>query len=252
MNALSIGDRVRPGPYRLHARFPRSVLLIDASQRMIFVVAPSLGPGPLNVVVPDPHALVSNQSLIIPRPIPGPRYHSAMPRLIRASREILRQTLVHALRRHAPPDSLVSLLEPPRPASSFQQSRDDYFRNALAMIQRGRLAQGVRLLRGCGQGLTPSGDDFLCGWMLACRLRRSPATAKTIHGHARANNPVSNAFLEMAAQGRIPLPIQRLLHSPDDAHVRAVCAFGHTSGADLLCGLAAGLNGPFPETPRLP
>ncbi len=239
---LSIGDRIRPGAYVVRARFARSVLLFGPGGRALFVVDRSIGPGPLNLVVANPGAFVSGDELVFPRGLRGPRFDSARPRPGPAARARLGRVLGAALPRHAPPDSLVSLCFPAGKIPRLQRARDARFRSAFAQIAAGRLAAGVRLIRGCGAGLTPAGDDFLCGWLLACRLRRQSARARQILEHARGQNPVSNAFLELAAHGRVNAAVKRLLQAPSAARVRSVCAFGHSSGADLLCGLWWGLE----------
>ena len=240
MTIRSIGDRVRPGVYAVQTRFSRSVWLRDAAGHALFVVNPAIGAGPLNLVVDDPPGFVAGETLVVPLRVAAPRFDSALPQLDGAARAALRRVLESALPRHAPPDSLVSLFVPASKPSRFQQARDERFRQAFATIAAGRLAAGVRLIRGCGGGLTPSGDDFLCGWMLACRLRR--ASTDVIRKNAIGNNPVSNAFLELAAQGRVNVAVKRLLQSPSSARMEAVCAFGHSSGAELLSGLRFGLS----------
>ena len=274
MKILSMGDRIRPGTYAVKARFARSVLLLDVASRALFVVEKSIGAGPLNVVVADPNAFVGGETLAIgcgseapPRPcavggkvgsptaqgggarpnhclLETPRYDSALPRRDRAARARLLRVLASALPRHAPPESLVSLFCPAKSLPRLQRARDALFRRAFAHFAAGRLAAGVRLIRGCGEGLTPSGDDFLCGWMLALRLRGKVAPIPAILKNARGQNVVSNAFLEMSAQGRVNVAMQRLLLAPSPARVKAVCAFGHNSGADLLCGMLWGLDFP--------
>ena len=242
MKIFSIGDRVRPGAYAVRARFERSALLLDAAGRALFVVDRSIGPGPLNLVVAAPAAFAAGESLDVSRSLKAPRFVSAMPRLDRAARAGLLRVLETALLRHAPPDSLISLFVPPKHLPKAQRARDALFQKAFVHFAAGRLAAGGRLIRGCGAGLTPAGDDFLCGWMLASRMRRNSALAQEILKHARGNNPVSNAFLKLSAQGRVNVAVQRLLQSPSAAGVRAVCGFGHSSGADLLCGMRFGLN----------
>lgn len=242
MRICSRGDRIRPGNYAVRARFRRSVLLLDAAGQALFVVDRAIGPGPLNLVVADPAVFVPAAALAIPRDLKAPRFDSALPRLDRAGRAKLLRLLAAALPRHAPPDSLVSLLAPAAILPRFQAARDAWFHKAFTRIKAGRLAAGVRLIRGGGAGLTPSGDDFLCGWMLACRLQRRPARAREILKSARGHNPVSNAFLEMSAQGRVNAAVQKLLQAPSAPRVKAVCAYGHSSGADLLCGMWWGLG----------
>ena len=242
MKILSRGDRIRPGVYVVRARFARSVLLLDAVQRAMFVVDRSIGAGPLNLVVADPAAFAARASRAIPRQSQAPRFDSALTRQDRAARARLLRVLASALPRHAPTESLVSLFFPAGNVPRQQANRDALFRKAFAHFAAGRLAAGVRLIRGCGAGLTPAGDDFLCGWMLALRLRRQSARARGILKHALGENPVSNAFLELSAAGQVNVAVKKLLQTPSSARVKAVCAFGHSSGADLLCGMLFGLG----------
>ena len=249
MHTLSRGDRIRPGHYAVYARFARSLLLRNTAGHTVFVVDRSIGPGPLNLVVSDPHVYVPAETLRISRHDPAPRFDSRLPKrapdTIRRLQAVLRSTLA----RHAPPESLVSLFFPTPSLPRQQHSRDLLFRRAFSQIAAGRLASGIRIIRGCGTGLTPSGDDFLCGWMLACRLLRRPALAGVILPLALGTNPVSNAFLELSAAGRVHLAMQRLMQAPSLPRAKAVCTFGHSSGADLLCGLLWGLDfSPSPGT----
>lgn len=239
MNIVSIGDRIRPGSYAVQARYDRSVLLLGAGDRALFVVDPSIGAGPLNLVVPDPNAFVPDETLAVSRRMAVPRFDSSLPPADRAK---LLRVLETALPRQASPDSLVSLFFPAGKIPRLQQARDRRFRQALAEIAAGCIPAGARLIRGCGAGLTPAGDDFLAGWMLASRLQRKFAMVKLILKYARGKNPVSNAFLELAAQGRVNFAVKKLLRAPTASRVKAVCAFGHSSGADLLCGLLFGLR----------
>ena len=50
MTLVSIGDQVRPGLYRLHSRFHKAVNF-ERDGRLISVVDPTIGPGPLNIVL---------------------------------------------------------------------------------------------------------------------------------------------------------------------------------------------------------
>lgn len=133
----------------------------------------------------------------------------------------------------------------------------------------------VQELVGRGPGLTPSGDDVLCGVMLALRLH--PRGSEVLLGRLwRAVRPLlatttslSAALLTEAARGYAVAPVVRLtealagadrvartgsapLTSGTDpvgsgvdevpAAIRAVLSIGHSSGADLLGGLAGCLD----------
>ena len=59
MMLLSIGDEVREGTYRLHSCFRRAVNFTDG-RRLVTLVTPDVGAGPVNIVVRDltPFALL--------------------------------------------------------------------------------------------------------------------------------------------------------------------------------------------------
>ena len=241
MKIHSIGDQIRAGTYTVRSRFNRSVLLLGPADRALFAVDHSIGEGPLNLVVSNPNAFVQEDRLHMPPECPAPVFDSKMPLLSEEKRHALLRVLQSALPRLAPPESLVSLLAPVNHLPRQQQNRDALFQKAFGHVAAQRIADAARLIRGCGEGLTPSGDDFLCGWMLALRLQGNTAQARYLLPHALGQNAVSNAFLEMAAKGRVNGPVKLLLAAPTAARVRTVCAFGHSSGADLLCGMWFGL-----------
>jgi hypothetical protein len=100
---------------------------------------------------------------------------------------------------------------------------------------------------GLGAGLTPTGDDFLCGLMLGL-WATSPAPQRDCDLIANTAVPMttalSAAFLRRAAAGQVTATWMNLLHSlgrpgSEDAAQRAlaaVMAWGHSSGADTLAG----------------
>ncbi|MFI6939014.1 DUF2877 domain-containing protein [Streptomyces sp. NPDC050418] len=111
-------------------------------------------------------------------------------------------------------------------------------------------AVGMELL-GRGPGLTPSGDDFLCGLLLAAntalpRPRWFPALVALIALAPSRTTLVSASLLAHAAAGHcIPQVAELLRATAADGAVpvrelSALLAVGHSSGADLLHGLCAG------------
>ena len=115
-------------------------------------------------------------------------------------------------------------------------------------------AAPARALSGLGPGLTPAGDDLLAGLALGLRasLGMMPpafeaALASAVIGrttdlaaarvrHAVAGHPDERTHQLLAAL---------LMDATDDAlpaAVRALLEYGHTSGADTLVGLLAGVS----------
>ena len=101
----------------------------------------------------------------------------------------------------------------------------------------------VRLL-GLGIGLTPSGDDFLCGILAGMILSGQENTLfsrtlkKEISLHLTDTIDISAAFLACALEGQFSLAVNSLRNIPSpDELLAAFSAIGHSSGMDTLCGV---------------
>ena len=97
---------------------------------------------------------------------------------------------------------------------------------------------------GLGIGLTPCGDDFLCGVMAALILsdkESHPFTIelkKYISAHLTDTNDISSAFLNCALQQHFSQPIHLLSSGiPSDEIEYLFQQIGHSSGMDTLCGI---------------
>ncbi len=112
-------------------------------------------------------------------------------------------------------------------------------------------SEGVRRMLGLGPGLTPSGDDYLGGMMIAlCALGCGRAVERlyaTIQREApRRTNQISAAHLAAAREGWGAAPLHDALNRlaantdvPLSSLIPAVDRIGHTSGWDALAGLLA-------------
>jgi hypothetical protein len=112
----------------------------------------------------------------------------------------------------------------------------------------------VETLIGLGPGLTPSGDDFLGGVLIALRALGWPDVSDTVGRWllGRANtrtHPISYAHLRCAADGAGAAVLHdalAALMSPGAPGLRArldaVAAMGHSSGWDALAGMALVAN----------
>jgi hypothetical protein len=111
----------------------------------------------------------------------------------------------------------------------------------------------VAAMVGAGAGLTPSGDDVLCGVLLGLRLRGRAAHIDRLRSLLRprlsATTSLSAALLAEAAQGYAVPPVVRLgdaLAAGRDPTARLaardVALVGHSSGVDLLAGLGGCLD----------
>ncbi|MGD7733088.1 DUF2877 domain-containing protein [Propionibacteriaceae bacterium G57] len=110
-------------------------------------------------------------------------------------------------------------------------------------------------LIGWGRGLTPSGDDLVCGVLLALvaagRLRTDEAEGLLANQLHRTTS-LSARLLRCAAAGLGVPQVVRLVDAsfdasfdvatPGAATIAAVHAIGHSSGRDLCAGLAGALD----------
>ena len=120
-------------------------------------------------------------------------------------------------------------------------------------------------LIGLGIGLTPSGDDFLCGFLAGVRLSDLTTWPAALLGNTSASggksaflplldqhilhtldrtNEISAAFLRCAALGQFSEPVHLLLNSNMTAReiYEAFSRIGHSSGIDTLCGIYTALT----------
>ncbi|MDJ0958342.1 MAG: DUF2877 domain-containing protein [Arenicellales bacterium] len=114
--------------------------------------------------------------------------------------------------------------------------------------------QSVRPLLGLGPGLTPSGDDFLVGVMIALHAYGHEDMANEMWLNMRPwavqlGNCISLAHLDAASKGLGFAPIHDFINAlqRDDsskmlAHLDSIDNIGHTSGWDTLAGVLTAVD----------
>jgi hypothetical protein len=292
MRILSYGDSVSPGKYLLHSRFHHAINFLDDTN-LVSLVDSSIRSGPFNIVVADFASIAANcifidrSSLLLnnryfdTRTVP--QYDSTL--LIPESIEVtkLQSNLLHfkeIIIDHAPAKSLVFLLkerknekskkqnhktavvswysgQPSKPVipTSFAWILQDRFIAGTELIERGKILEGIKLIRGLGIGLTPSGDDFIAGLLIALHLQQliyglnHTKLIDDIFTLAQNSNPLSTAFLRSAKEGRV---FEKLKHTISALLVAKpkellpptldLLSVGATSGADIAIGLIYGLE----------
>jgi len=120
----------------------------------------------------------------------------------------------------------------------------------------GPMRDAAARLVGLGQGLTPAGDDFLCGFAAAahCRCAARPALAPHLAQFADAvrerldqTTEISAAFLRSALVGRLSEPLAELIEAcagggenDVEGAVARLARVGHSSGLDAATGFFYG------------
>lgn len=148
---------------------------------------------------------------------------------------------------------LVSLAfqEADNPWTEFLSPRLLAFRRAVWAGGADGARQAARRIAGCGPGLTPSSDDWLCGYLAALpsAFRRDGTAALLAETAAEATNDISANLLRWAGKGYFSediLALKRCLcHDSGAAERRTamerVASFGSSSGCDFLTGFYFGL-----------
>ncbi len=111
----------------------------------------------------------------------------------------------------------------------------------------------VAVLLGLGPGLTPSGDDFLGGMLIALYVCEEKLVQMQLYTQVEymldITGPVSRAHLKAAALGQgshtLHQVLNKLLEGNDtllEPGIDAINQIGHTSGWDVLAGVAVVLR----------
>ncbi|HSR14090.1 MAG TPA: DUF2877 domain-containing protein [Thermodesulfobacteriota bacterium] len=143
------------------------------------------------------------------------------------------------------------------PLARILRAQVDEFLDALRQSDWGAVRERVAGIVGLGPGLTPSGDDFLAGFLgAAAVMSRRNAGAEEIFrtlgivvSDARQKTTkVSAAMLEDAAEGQLSEPAASFfcaLFSKEGKQIFSeagkILALGASSGEDVLNGMAAGV-----------
>lgn len=124
--------------------------------------------------------------------------------------------------------------------------------------------QGLTGLLGLGPGLTPSGDDFICGFFLALHMCQGSlfaeshlsAMTETLSNLIRKPNAlttdISLQLLGLASEGLFSQPLLAMAKSfsssvSDRASWEALSDFGHSSGLDAGLGFLFALSFLLPD-----
>ncbi len=258
------------------AVFERACVLVAPAERVLTLVLPELGDGPLNIVLDGQCADLSTLKPRMPCALNGQRLQVGPlvvtlegatvwePRpdwpALRAHREacLARLPLLQSFAlQQGSEGSLLSLLDSAFPATSavsnsVSNSLLTAVWKAMNILRRGWkhgaawLQEGAAQLAGLGVGLTPAGDDFLSGVMLGAWLTHAHASdvCRVLAETAAPRTTVlSGAFLRAAARGECGAAWHRLLAALSEGRegelspaVEGVLAYGATSGADALAG----------------
>src|SRR5208337_645209 len=154
---------------------------------------------------------------------------------------------------HHPPDTTARLEPWPSPAvppEGWSGRWEQWFRAALPLDAEGQWLRSLHegpgeeweRLIGRGSGSTPSGDDYLAGW-LAAQRRLDMWTPEVVPRLSRAlgrTGRLSRHYLAHLAEGRVDRTLAAVAAGPlepDSPEIRALAERGDLSGRATLLGL---------------
>lgn len=270
---LSIGDRLTAGEYRIHSSFATAVNFEQANA-FVSVVDKRIGPGPFNIVISGA-PLETIRSLRLgdrflylngeKKAFDGCPYYNSQIDLIGlinlkrffANLMAFEKCLID----ESSSNSLAFLFRTDSETDFrkiFERELRKRIRLGVRTICLGNIINGVKIIKGLGFGLTPSGDDFIAGMMYALRLHRlfigrdCSRLISRIYDTAIGGNSLSNAYLYCAKEGclsiRQKMLVKAILYT-DINEVRRrtedMLTVGETSGADWATGLLMTLKNSY-------
>lgn len=134
--------------------------------------------------------------------------------------------------------------------TEFLRTRIETFRMSVMQHDAELIEKSVLQLAGCGPGLTPSSDDFLCGYMCALpqTARNKAICEKIAETASKKTNDISAALLQYAKERLYSADILNLFSAFRSGNsqeieqaLKQVAEFGSSSGCDFLTGMFYGI-----------
>ena len=269
MKILGYGDRVPRGTFELHSAFESAINFRGRGGFLISLVNRKTGNGPMNIVLKHlPHGArrlkVTKLNLYIDENCleadPDKNYDSSVP-LLPLDTVLFRENLRifrDFLGAEAAPKSMCFLFACSAEGAFktvFERKMLESMKKAVRLLETGDYARGARSLRGLGFGLTPSGNDFLCGYLTGLSFMDANLSVgldpimDAVYDNAVTKNLIVNSYTYCAYNGRVNEKTRKLLAALagfDEkrlfAAAKAALKSGHTSGADFCAGLVYGCD----------
>jgi hypothetical protein len=236
----------------------------------VFVVNESVGPGPLNIVIKgivpmsvnsleieDGCLILNGTKLEFDA---GKLYDPLIYLLEFDYNNFIRNLgfLENSVIKSSSSHSLAFVLDSVRRSEFTSSFELEYVKRIDLGVQEilfGNILKGVGFIKGLGPGLTPAGDDFNSGILIALNLVEKicrwdmQKSIKLVWQEAVGSNLFTNAFLLCASRGLLFNKFRELINAALylDQNIilnktESVLSIGETSGADQLVGFLIGMK----------
>jgi hypothetical protein len=266
---LSFGDRIESGHYKVHSKFNKVINFVRKGC-IVSLVTEVIGAGPTNIVLNNLNFL-EGDTLIIDKgylvnndfkiSINNQKIYNSGINFKEVNYETLEMNLQYfesVISKRSPKKSLAFLLNDRRRnefTTGFEKKFMKLVIRAVEEIIEGNVMKGVRIIKGVGFGLTPSGDDFLIGFLSGLHVVQTINEAdystlmKNIYETARSKNQISNTLLSLAKEGFFFEKFKKLITSIINGYKKDILrdtedfiSIGETSGADICVGFLLACN----------
>ena len=266
---VSYGNQLCNGKYKLHSKFNSAVNFISGDT-FVFVVSENVGPGPLNIVIKgivpmSVNSLEIEDGCLILNGTKlefdvGKLYDPLIYLLEFDYNNFIRNLgfLENSVIKSSSSHSLVFVLDSVRRSEFTSSFELEYVKRIDLGVQEilfGNILKGVGFIKGLGPGLTPAGDDFNSGILIALNLVEKicrwdmQKSIKLVWQEAVGSNLFTNAFLLCASRGLLFNKFRELINAAlySDQNIilnktESVLSIGETSGADQLVGFLIGMK----------
>jgi len=262
---VSIGDRIFSGKFFLHSKFKR-VTNFTNGESIISIVTEEIGRGPVTIVVEGMDVANINDLYIGKNfisinykkyPLDKRKLFNSQIKFRKINSNKLEKNLKYfekSLLDLSPPKSLTFLIDRGREKNfktSFEKNLLKRTKEGVYNIFNNKLISGIKKVKGIGFGLTPSGDDFIAGFLIALYVIdniynydvKFKELRETIYRISKSENLLSNSFLSLSKDGflfdRIKKLIISILNESEQKifnRTKNLLSIGDTSGSDLGVG----------------
>ncbi|MGB9750136.1 MAG: DUF2877 domain-containing protein [Caldisericia bacterium] len=270
---ISFGDKISLGEYIIHSKFKNSINFSN-KEKLITLGNRNIGSGPSNIIFDKKDFESINKITIFENlfyindeefKIEKEKIYSSNLKISNFDIQIFNNNLQifeKYLKIFSKNKGLIPLID------SDLEKTENLINNFIKRIHEGMkilfdedIVKGIKLIKGVGIGLTPSGDDFIYGVLAGLTVleiikkENNFYLKKLIYENAKGDNLISNNFLYYASEGLFFEKTKKLILSIFFGSEReivdstvSILQIGETSGVDFSTGLLitikkGGLNG---------